>query len=436
MGSRFLYCWRVSCAHAGSARNDVASVRPSKERNARRSGKTGKRARPANSRARGLSTAPTNSVVTTVTARSCLFMVRIRVALRTLPQPAALLLTVLVVWGCSSEVTVAARSYHPLAFSEPVLGKFERRLVSSAMLPDSVFGRIVHLDLHEEALSVVDALGSFVAVLSYGLEPLQVVGRPGEGPGELARPVASRVDSHRILVMDQGRRRFLEFARSTKQANALSGKTIADLRGSSSASLGTDFILSQDSAIVVPVHEGPTYLAAVSVSENSRLRFIGPIYSDVSDDDQQLLRLFDRVSSFGERDILVWDDDDATLVLSGQSAETRWSFPNRYRGGSGRRSVSPDGTSMAITLGNPRLKGWGGYGDSMCLVLRQADNTGVDLVLFTSGGKEDTTPTVRKIEADVTTGTPVSCGVSGNRLFVADAIGISRFLLLEEGEET
>ena len=363
-------------------------------------------------------------------------MVRIRVALRTLPQPAALLLTVLVVWGCSSEVTVAARSYHPLAFSEPVLGKFERRLVSSAMLPDSVFGRIVHLDLHEEALSVVDALGSFVAVLSYGLEPLQVVGRPGEGPGELARPVASRVDSHRILVMDQGRRRFLEFARSTKQANALSGKTIADLRGSSSASLGTDFILSQDSAIVVPVHEGPTYLAAVSVSENSRLRFIGPIYSDVSDDDQQLLRLFDRVSSFGERDILVWDDDDATLVLSGQSAETRWSFPNRYRGGSGRRSVSPDGTSMAITLGNPRLKGWGGYGDSMCLVLRQADNTGVDLVLFTSGGKEDTTPTVRKIEADVTTGTPVSCGVSGNRLFVADAIGISRFLLLEEGEET
>ena len=191
----------------------------------------------------------------------------------------------------------------------------------------------------------------------------------------------------------------------------------------------------QDSAIVVPVHEGPTYLAAASVSENSRLRFIGPTYYPDASDDTQLLRVFDRVSSFGERDILVWDDDDATLILAGQGAEARWSFPGRYRGGPVRRSVSPDGTSMAIMLGNPRLKGWGGYDDSMCLALRQVDNTGVDLVLFTWGGEADIAPTLRKIEADVI-GTPVSCGVSGNRLFVADAVGISRFLLLEEGEGT
>lgn len=347
------------------------------------------------------------------------------------------LLTVLTAWGCSREASVSeSRSDHPLPLSEPIFATFERRITSSAMLPDSVFGRISHLDLHGQVMSVVDALGSFVSVLSYDLEVLQVVGRSGEGPGEFMRPVAARVDNRRILVMDQGRRRFLEFARSApfdgKQTQGLSGETLVDLRASGSASLGTDFALLQDSAIVVPVHEGSTYLAAVGIAERSRVRSIGPAYPYVPADNQ-FMRLFDRVSNFGERDILVWDDADAALIAIGQ--KMRWSFPNHYRRESERRSVSPDGSSIAITLGNPMLKGWAGYDDSLCLALRRTDDPEIDLLLFTWNSRASIPPTLRNIEVDLDA-SPVSCGASGNQLFVADEIGISRFSLFEEKEES
>lgn len=307
-----------------------------------------------------------------------------------------------------------------LTLSDPVCAQPEKRLSSSAVLPDSVFGRINHLDMHSDAFTVVDALGKFVAVVSYDLDVLQVVGGPGQGPGELGRPVASRLDDHRILVMDQATRRVTAYYRALGEdtgapQNGLAEPSV-DLRGGPNASMGTDFAVLEDDEVAIPVHEGPTYLAAVGASGEWTSN-IGPVHRS-EPSEKQLKRLFDRVATFSGG-LLVWDDDEAALILSADPQEERWRLPDSYR----RRdqphtTQAPDGRGIAISLPQPNMAGWTTDQESVCMVLRSfgvRDDVGL-LWLAWDGVSP---PVLRPIHTD-TRGEPVSCGLVGERLLVVN----------------
>lgn len=320
-----------------------------------------------------------------------------------------------------------------LGLSDPVCARSERHLSSSAVLPDSVFGRISHLDMHSDAFSVVDALGKFVAVVSYDLDVLQVVGGPGQGPGELGRPVASRMDDHRILVMDQATRRISAYHRALSEdvGAPQSGfaESAVDLRGGPSASLGTDFAVLEDDEVAIPVHEGPTYLASAGAS-GERISNIGPAHR-TEPGEKQLGRLFDRVATFSGG-LLVWDDDEAMLILSADRQEERWRLPDSYR----RRDLphtthAPDGRSIAISLAQPGMAGWTTEQGSVCMAVRSFGvRDDVDLLWLAWDGVS--TPVLRAIDTD-TRGEPVSCGLLGERLLVVNETEI-QILRLSDSE--
>ncbi len=340
------------------------------------------------------------------------------------------LLSLLLVGGCSGEASNAPAdpAVAELTLAGTLTPHLERVLTSSPALPDSIFGRIVHLDLHETSLAVLDGLGSVVAVANHDLRILHVVGQRGEGPSEFVRPVASRVGPRRIVVMDPGRRRLVGFAIDGPHADSIAradGETVVDLRRSGAASLGTDFAIRQDGSVVVPVHEGPTFAAAVDRAGD--LTALGPA---TGPEENHLMRLFDRVATMGADDLLVWDDDRATVMRVGDRETLRWRLPEPYRSASEpRQSVSPGGDALAITLGKPRLKGWAGTGHSICMVVEQDADAGADLLLLAFEGAADVAPTLWRIEADDMPGAPVSCGVDEDRLYVVDEIGAYRFRL-------
>lgn len=307
-----------------------------------------------------------------------------------------------------------------LAFSSPVCARPEGRLSSSALLPDTVFGRIAHLDMHADAFTVVDALGKFVALVSYDLDVLQVVGRPGQGPGELVRPVAARLDDHRILVMDQATRRISAYSRlpqdtDVRATNNWFTETVADLRSGPNASMGTDFAVLEDLTIAIPVHEGPTHLAGEGPSVEL-IRKINPVHRDEATE-RQLLRLFDRVATVG-LGLVVWDDDEAMLILATEDRESRWRLPHPYRGThQPRMSRAPDARGVAISLPRPRMVGWTAEKGSVCMAVRPFGAQEVDLLWVTWAGALDSPPTLRSIHT-LGHGEPVSCGLVGDRLLV------------------
>lgn len=331
-------------------------------------------------------------------------------------------LPLLLLWGClverpAGEVPEEGQS---LGLSDPVCARPEKHLSSSAVLPDSVFGRISHLDVHSDAFTVVDALGKFVAIVSYDLDVLQVVGGPGQGPGELGRPVASRLDDHRILVMDQATRRVWAYHRALGEdvGAPQSGfvESAVDLRGGPSASMGTDFAVLEDDEVAIPVHEGPTYLAAAGAS-GEWISNIGPVHRS-EPSEKQLGRLFDRVATFSGG-LLVWDDDEAMLILAADREEERWRLPDSYRRKDEPRTTqAPDGRGIAISLPQPNMAGWTTDQGSVCMAVRSFGvRDDVDLLWLAWDGVSP--PVLRPIYTD-TRGDPVSCGLVGDRLLVVN----------------
>ncbi len=343
------------------------------------------------------------------------------------------LVALLLVGGCSAERSEGDPfKVLDLTLSEPAAGRPERRLTFSVALPDTVFGRIVHLDLHADGLSVVDALGKFTAVLSYDLDMLQVVGRSGQGPGELVRPVASRVDGGRILVMDQATRRISAFGRDRgdggRRPHGLFDGIVVDLRRGGDASMGTDFAVRGSGEVVIPVHKGATYLTAVRQSDGE-ITAAGPRNRDETSE-QQLRRLFDRVSAVGDGSLLVWDDDEAMLILTANDDEARWRLPDPYRGTvEPRASRAPDGSGVAISVGAPRIEGWTAERGSVCLVIRPFGAREADLLWLEWDGEIDSPPLLRRIVPEQFIGEPVSCGVAAGRLFVVTRTDILRVVL-------
>ena len=305
-----------------------------------------------------------------------------------------------------------------LVLSDSVCARPDKHLSSSAVLPDSVFGRISHLDLHSDAFAVVDALGKFVAVVSYDLDVLQVVGRPGQGPGELTGPVASRLDDHRILVMDQASRRVWAYHRAPSEDVGAQQSGFAelavDLRGGLRASMGTDFAVLEDEDIAIPVHEGPTYVAVAGAS-GDRIGNVGPVERSEASGNQ-LRRVFDRVATFGGG-LLVWDDDEATLILSADRREERWRLPDSYRRGDEPRTMhAPDGRGIAISIGQPSMVGWTTAQESVCMAVRSLGGRDeVGLLWLAWDGVS--APVLRAIDTG-TPGEPVSCGLIGEHLLL------------------
>lgn len=310
-----------------------------------------------------------------------------------------------------------------LAFSEPTCFQPEQRLSASPVLPDSIFGRINHLDLHADAFAVVDAIGKFAAVISYDLDILQVMGRPGQGPGELVGPVAARIEDDRVLVMDQASRRIWAYPRNPSEGAGASpddAESAADLRGAAGVSMGTDFVVLNDNRIGIPVHEEPTYLMATAGPGRpggEPTRDIGPAHPDETSL-KQMRRIGDRVAAFGDG-VMVWDDDEATLILAADDQEKRWRLPDRYSApDEPQPSVGPGGRGIAFSLGRPTLAGWTVADQSVCMAARPS-GTGdeVDLLWLALDGETDSPPVLRRIG---TRGLedPVSCGFADDRLLI------------------
>lgn len=318
--------------------------------------------------------------------------------------------------------------------SDSVCARPEKTLSSSAVLPDSVFGRISHLDLHSDAFAVVDALGKFVAVVSYDLDVLQVVGRPGQGPGELTGPVASRLDDHRILVMDQASRRIWAYHRAPSEGVGAqqSGfeELAVDLRGGVRASMGTDFAVLEDEEVAIPIHEGPTYVAVAGAS-GERISTVGPVHRSEASLEQSLGRVYDRVATFDDG-LLVWDDDEATLILFADRQEERWRLPDPYRRRDEPRTMhEPDGRGVAISIGQPKMAGWTTAQESVCMALRSFGVRGeVDLLWLAWDGVS--APVLRAIDTG-TPGEPVSCGLIGEHLLLVNETEIQVLRLDDSG---
>ncbi len=344
-------------------------------------------------------------------------------------------LLALLLGGCSAERPAgeASEEGRSLVLSDSVCARPEKTLLSSAVLPDSVFGRISHLDLHSDAFAVVDALGKFVAVVSYDLDVLQVVGRPGQGPGELTGPVASRLDDRRILVMDQASRRIWAYHRALSEGVGAqqSGfeELAVDLRGGLRASMGTDFAVLEDEDIAIPVHEGRTYVAVARAS-GERISNVGPVHRAEASGNQ-LRRVYDRVATF-DHGLLVWDDDEATLILFADRQEERWRLPDPYRRRDEPRTIhEPDGRGVAISIGQPKMAGWTTAQESVCMALRSFGvRDEVDLLWFAWDGVS--APVLRAIDTG-TPGEPVSCGLIGEHLLLVNETEIQVLRLDDSG---
>ena len=348
----------------------------------------------------------------------------------------SLWLSALLLGGCSAERPAgeASEDARSLVLSDSVCARPEKTLSSSAVLPDSVFGRISHLDLHSDVFAVVDALGKFVAVVSYDLDVLQVVGRPGQGPGELTGPVASRLDDRRILVMDQASRRIWAYHRALSEGVGAqqSGfeELAVDLRGGLRASMGTDFAVLEDENIAIPVHEGPTYVAVAGAS-GERISTVGPVHRSEASLEQSLGRVYDRVATF-DHGLLVWDDDEATLILFADRQEERWRLPDPYRRRDEPRTIhAPDGRGVAISIGQPSMAGWTTSQESICMAVRPSGvRDEVDLLWLAWDGVS--APVLRAIDTG-TPGEPVSCGLIGEHLLLVNETEIQVLWLDDSG---
>jgi len=333
----------------------------------------------------------------------------------------AVFVAVLLAGSCSLETPDGVSLGNlTLAFSESACFQPDQRLSSSAVLPDSICGRINHLDLHSDAFAVVDALGKFAAVISYDLEVLQVVGRPGQGPGELASPVAARIDDDRVLVMDQASRRIWAYLRipiGGAGASPDNAERAADFRGAAGVSMGRDFVVLNDNGIGIPVHEGPTYLMATEGPGGELTRDISPAHPDETSL-KQMRRISDRVAAFGDG-VMVWDDDEATLILAVDDQERQWRLPENYRAlDEPQPSVGPGGRGIAFSLGRPTLVGWTVTDRSVCMAARPSGaGDEVDLLWLAWDGEADSPPVLRRIEARIWE-EPVSCGFVDDRLLI------------------